>query len=297
VRSGDSFADLGPWSDRREGHDLTELDQSEFWNGAGGDAWVEMQPVLDTMFAPLAEMLAETAAERGARRVLDVGCGAGATTIAVSGRLGEGATCTGVDISAGLIEAAQARAVGLNPAPRFLLADAAEHPFAEGEFGLLVSRFGVMFFADPGAAFARLRQAVEAGGGLRFFVWRAPEENPFMTVGAQAAAHLLPEMPPRQPGAPGPFAFAEEGSVSKALAAGGWDAIEVEPVDIPCAFPEADLLRYLARIGPIGQALRDADERTRAAVLDAVRPAYEPFVHGDEVRFTACCWSVGARNS
>jgi len=276
---------------------LTDRDQSDFWNGAGGDAWVEMHPVLDRMFVRLEEMLAETAAERGARRVLDVGCGAGATTIAVARRLGAGATCTGVDISAGLIEAARARAAGLDPSPRFLLADAGDHRFAEGEFDLLVSRFGVMFFADPGAAFARLRHAVEAGGGLRFFVWRAPEENPFMTVGAQTAAHLLPEMPPRQPGAPGPFAFAAPGSVGDALALGGWDAIEVEPVDVRCAFPEADLLRYLARIGPIGQALRDADDRTRAAVLEAVRPAYEPFVDGDQVRFTACCWSVGARNS
>jgi SAM-dependent methyltransferase len=271
-------------------------EQSDFWNGAGGDAWVAMQPVLDRMFVGFAEMLADAAAERGAERVLDVGCGAGASTLAIARRLGAAVTCTGVDISAPLIAAAKERTAYDDHPPRFLLADAAAHSFADEEFDLLVSRFGVMFFTDPSAAFARLREAITAGGGLRFFAWRAPEENPFLTTGQRAAAHLLPAMPPRPPGAPGPFAFAEAGRVAEVLATAGWEAVEVEPLDVPCAFPQADLPRYLARIGPIGQALREADDRMRAEVLDLVRAAYEPFVDGDAVRFTARCWSVGAMN-
>jgi len=271
-------------------------EQFDFWNGAGGDAWVEMQPVLDRMLVGFEEMLAEAAVERGAERVLDVGCGAGATTLAIARRLGSGAVCTGVDISAAMIAAAKERAAYDDHPPRFLLADAATHSFGEAEFDLLVSRFGVMFFADPVAAFARLRDAVAVGGGLRFIAWRAPEENPFMTTGARAAAHLLPELPPPEPGAPGPFAFAAAGRVEEVLTGGGWTEIEVEPVDVPCAFRKADLLRYLARIGPIGQALREADDAKRAEVLDVVRAAYAPFVDGDEVRFTARCWSVEAEN-
>jgi SAM-dependent methyltransferase len=268
--------------------------QSEFWNGAGGDAWVAMQPVLDRMFVGFEEMLAAAAAERGAHRVLDVGCGAGATTVAIARRLGDGAECTGVDISAPMVEAAKERVAFDDHPPRFLLADAATHAFEEGEFDLLASRFGVMFFDDPVAAFANLHRAIAPGGGLRFFCWRSPEENSFMTTGARAAAHLLPELPPREPGAPGPFAFAETGRAAEILAASGWDEVQVERVDVPCAFPKADLTRYLARIGPIGQALRDADDAKRAEVLDVVRAAYQPFVTGDEVRFTARCWSVGA---
>jgi SAM-dependent methyltransferase len=272
-------------------------EQSDFWNGAGGDAWVGMQPVLDRMFVGFEEMLADVAAERGAKSVLDVGCGAGATTIAVARRLGPGAGCTGVDISGPMIAAAKERTAYDDHPPRFLLADAATHSFELGEFDLLVSRFGVMFFADPIAAFTRLRGAIAAGGGLRFFAWRSPDENPFLTTGQQAAAHLLPEMPPRQAGAPGPFAFAEAGRVGEVLDGAGWEGVEVEPVDLPCAFPEADLLRYLARIGPVAQALRDADDAKRAEVLAVARAAYQPFVGGEEVCFTARCWSVAAENA
>jgi SAM-dependent methyltransferase len=272
-------------------------EQSEFWNGAGGDAWVAMQPVMDRVLVGFEELLADAAAERRAERVLDVGCGVGATTLAIARRLGSGASCTGVDISAPMVEAAKERVAFDDDPPRFLLADAATHRFEKGEFDLLVSRFGVMFFADPVAAFARLREAIEIGGGLRFICWRPPEENPFMTTGARAVAHLLPEMPPREPGEPGPFAFAEKGRAAEVLAGAGWGGIEVEPVDVPCALPESDLSRYLAQIGPIGSALREADDAKRAEVLNLARAAYRPFVNGAEVRFTARCWSVGAENA
>jgi SAM-dependent methyltransferase len=272
-------------------------EQRDFWNGAGGDAWVAMQPVLDRMFAGIAEMLAEAAAERGAERVLDVGCGVGATTVAIARRLGDGAALAGVDISGPMIAAAKERVAFDDHPPRFLLADAAAHSFEDGEFDLLVSRFGVMFFADPVAAFARLREAIASGGGLRFVCWRSPDENPFLTTGARATAHLLPEMPPREPGEPGPFAFAEKARLFDVLSGAGWEGIEVEPLDVPCAFPKSDLSRYLARIGPIGSALRDADDAKRAEVLRVALAAYGPFVNGEEVRFTARCWSVGAENA
>jgi SAM-dependent methyltransferase len=270
--------------------------QAEFWNGVGGDAWVDMQPVLDTMFAGLADMLAKTAAERGARRVLDVGCGVGATTVAIARRLGEASEVTGVDISAPMVEAAKERVAFDDHTPRFLLADAATHTFEKGEFDLLVSRFGVMFFDDPVAAFTRLRDAIAPGGGLRFVCWRTPEENPFMTAGARAVADLVPNMPAREPGAPGPFAFAAEGRAAEILAEAGWGAVEARPIDFPCAFPESELLRYLARIGPVGQALREVDDAMRNEALRLARAAYEPFVTGDEVRFTARCWTVAAEN-
>jgi SAM-dependent methyltransferase len=272
-------------------------EQSKFWNGVGGDAWVAMQPVMDRMLVGFEELLADAAAERGAERVLDVGCGVGATTVAIARRLGAGARCTGVDISAPMVEAAKERVAFDDDPPRFLLADAATHSFEKGEFDLLVSRFGVMFFADPVAAFAHLREAIEAGGGLRFICWRSPEDNPFMTTGAQAVAHLLPEMPPREPGAPGPFAFAEKARIAEVLSGAGWEGIEVEPIDVPGALPESDLNRYLAQIGPIGQAMREADDAKRDEVLKVARAAYEPFITGDEVRFTARCWSVGAENA
>lgn len=272
-------------------------EQAEFWNGDGGDAWVAMQPVLDQVFVRIEEMLTDAAAAWGPERVLDVGCGVGATTVAIARRLGDGATVTGIDVSAPMVAAAKERVAYDDDPPRFLLADAAAHPFEDGEFDLLVSRFGVMFFPDPVAAFTRLREAIAPGGGLRFVCWRSPEENSFLTAGAQAVAHLLPEMPPREPGAPGPFAFAEKERIEEILTGAGWSEPEIEPVDFPCAFPASDLTRYLARIGPVGWSLREVDDAKRAEVLRVASAAYEPFVSGDEVRFTARCWSVGAESA
>jgi SAM-dependent methyltransferase len=271
-------------------------EMSTLWNGAGGNAWVDLAPILDQMFRGFEMRLADAAEARGAQRVLDVGCGTGATTMAIARRLGPGAQCTGVDISAPMIGAAVARPADGFPAPEFIVADAAEYPFEEGGYDFLTSRFGVMFFADPVAAFANLRRTVAPGGGLRFFAWRQPEDNPFMAAGARATRHLLPEMPGRNPRAPGQFAFAEAEWVDEILTASGWEGIEVEPVDVPCAFPESGLLGYLTRLGPVGQALDGADERTRGEVVDALREAYEPYIDGDEVRFTAGCWSIGAQS-
>lgn len=269
-------------------------EMSALWSGTGGNAWVDLAPVLDQMFLGFETMLADEAAARGAERVLDVGCGTGATTMAIARRLGAGGRCTGVDISAPMIGAAVARPADGFPAPEFIVADAAEYPFEAGEYDLLTSRFGVMFFADPVAAFANLRGAIRSGGGMRFFCWRGPQDNPFMVAGTRATRHLLPAMPERRPDAPGQFAFADGGRVAEILAAAGWEGIEVEAIDVPCAFPESGLLPYMTRLGQVGQALGHADERTRAAVLDALRAAYRPFVDGEEVRFTAGCWSVRA---
>jgi SAM-dependent methyltransferase len=271
-------------------------EMSELWNGTGGNAWVDLAPVLDQMFRGIEARLADAAAESGAERVLDVGCGTGATTLAIARRLGAEGSVTGVDLSAPMIAAAVARPADGFPAPEFIVADAAAYSFEEGSFDLMTSRFGVMFFDDPVAAFANLRGAIRPGGGLRFFCWRGPEDNPFMTAGSRATRHLLPEMPERRPGAPGQFAFADGGRVTEILTAAGWEGIEVEPVDVPCVFPGAGMIGYLTRLGPVGQALTDADEASRAEVLDALRAAYEPYVEGDEVRFDAGCWSVGATN-
>lgn len=273
----------------------SENEQGALWNGAAGAAWVDEQELLDRVLGPFGEMLVEAVAARSARRVLDVGCGTGATTLAVARRLGREGHCTGIDISEPMIAAARSRAEAERAPASFIRADAQRHGFEPGSFEMIVSRFGVMFFDDPVAAFANLRRAAGEGAGLRFVAWRSPEENPFMTTAERAAAPLLPELPARRPDAPGPFAFADADRVARILEESGWTEIGVRPVDVPCAFPEKDLVRYLSRIGPVSLALREADAPTRARVLAAVRDAFDPYVHGAEVRYTAACWLVDAR--
>ena len=115
-----------------------------------------------------------------------------------------------------------------------------------------------------------------------------------MTTAERAAAPLLPDIPPRRTDGPGQFAWADDGKVAGILGDSGWSGIAIEPLDVTCAFPRSELDRYVTRLGPLGQILREADEATRARVIDAVRAAFAPFVHGDEVRFTAACWRVRA---
>lgn len=269
--------------------------QAALWNGRAGRAWVEGQAMLDRMFEPFETLLADAAAARPAQAVLDVGCGTGATTHAIARRLGPSAQCTGVDISEPMVAAARQRA-GPGAHTDFLCGDAQTQPFAPARFDLLVSRFGVMFFDDPVAAFANLRRAARPGAELRLIAWRSADQNPFMTTAERAAAPLLPALPPRQPGAPGQFAFADRERVEAILRGSGWGDIAIEPIDVGCSLPEAELVRYFTGLGPLGLVLEDADAATRTRLVETVRKAFDPFVRGDEVRYDAACWWITARS-
>jgi SAM-dependent methyltransferase len=274
-----------------------QREQTELWNGASGDVWIAEQALLDGMFAAIEAHLADVAAQAGARSVLDVGCGTGTTTLALARRLGPAATCTGVDLSAPMIAVARGQAGRVRAPARFIVADAAAHPFEPEGFDLVVSRFGVMFFADPVAAFANLHRATAPGGALHLVVWRGPEDNPFMTTASRAAAPLLaPDaLPqPRPPGAPGQFGLADPDRTQAILADAGWRDADLQPRDFPCTMPAAALRGYLSRLGPLGLVLRDADEATRDRILAAVLPAFDGFRDGDELRFDAACWLVRA---
>ena len=116
-----------------------------------------------------------------------------------------------------------------------------------------------------------------------------------MTTAERAAGPLLPNIPPREPDAPGQFAFADRNRVRGILEASGWAEIDIRPLDVTCRLPESRLVTYFSRFGPLGRVLAEADPQTRARVVERVRPAFDPYVHGDEVRFDAACWMIGAR--
>lgn len=272
-------------------------EQSALWNGLGGRAWVEAQELLDRMFQPFEELLVQAVATRPGARVLDVGCGTGSTTLAVASSLGPDGRCIGVDISEPMIAAAQARAERAGARAGFIRADAQAHAFDAAGFDRIISRFGVMFFDDPVPAFANLRRAASDAAGLQLIVWRSPAENPFMTTAERAAAPLLPKLPARQPDAPGQFGFADPRRVRRILDESGWAAIDIRPVDVTCTLPEKELVTYLTRLGPLGRVLPEVDGQTRIRVIETVRAAFDPYVQGDEVRFDAACWIVGAQAS
>ena len=276
--------------------DSKDDDQAQRWNGSAGCAWVEAQQMLDRTLQPFEDLLlAEVSAAR-ATQVLDVGCGTGGTTRAVARLLGTKGRSVGIDISEPMIGAARMLADQERVPATFICADAQKHAFEPQRFDLIMSRFGVMFFDDFVQAFANLRTAATDGGSLRCIVWRSPAENPFMTTAERAAAPLLPNLPPRRADEPGQFGLADERRVHSILKESGWGEIDIRPIDVPCTLPEKEMLGYGARFGPVGIALQEADPQTRARVATTVRAAFEPYVHGTEVRFTGCCWMIGARS-
>ncbi len=273
----------------------TNDEQAKLWNGTSGQAWVEAQPVLDGMFKPLTDRLIGEFPARWAGQVLDIGCGTGGTTLAIARALGPGSRCVGIDISEPLIAAAQDRARREGIAANYIRADAQTHEFEPASVDALVSRFGVMFFGDPVGAFTNLRRAARRQALLRLIAWRGPEENPFMTTAERAAAPFLPNIPARQPNEPGQFAFADRGRVTSMLELSGWSNIDIQPVDVTCTLAEEQLVRYISRFGPLGRVLPGTDEATRARIIATVRAAFDPYVQGTEVRFTAACWMVRAQ--
>lgn len=266
-------------------------EQQVLWNGPAGHAWVAAQTLLDAMFEPFEAMLVHAAGS--AHRVLDVGCGTGATTLALA-RATDARSCVGIDISEPMIAVARQRAGG--EAAEFICADAATHAFAPATFDAIVSRFGVMFFDDPVAAFTNLRAAASPDAVLSCIAWRSAAENPFMTTAERVAAPLLPGLPQRRPEGPGQFAFANADRVRCMLADSGWYDVRMLPLDVACSFPASDLTRYFTLLGPVGLALQQADAATREQVAGVVRAAFDPFVDGDTVRFDAACWQITARS-
>lgn len=268
-------------------------DQRAIWNGPGGRVWVEQQELLDHVLQPFESRLVDVITPESGR-VLDVGCGTGSTTLAIARRLGT-ANVTGVDISEPMLGLAKTRGQRTPHPPTFILADAQTYAFEPAAFDAILSRFGVMFFEDPTRAFSNLHRAAKKGAALRFIAWRTAAENPFMTTAERTAGPLLAALPPRRPDGPGQFAFGDRTRVEDILRSSGWSSIDIAPIDASCTMPESKLLDYVTKVGPVGRALSDLDEAARAPVVAALRAAFEPFVHGTEVRFDGACWLVQAR--
>src|SRR5688572_12503791 len=201
--------------DTPSGHDLN-ADQIAYWNGPAGQRWTDRQALQDVLLAPVSEILIDRAGVRAGERIIDVGCGCGAIAIALAQRTGPAGHVLGIDISAPML--AQARQLTPAGIPvEFVLADATVYPFVPAGFDLLVSRFGVMFFAEPVLSFANMRRALRPSGRLAFACWREPRENPWMMAPLQAVYQHVPKLPQQEPEDPGPFAFASEVRVHRIL--------------------------------------------------------------------------------
>jgi len=268
--------------------------QATYWNEAAGPTWASLQAPLDRQLAPLGRAAMAALSPRPGERILDIGCGAGQTSLDLARAVAPGGEVMGADISGTLLAVARDRAAELDGV-RFVEADAQTHPFETGRFDAVFSRFGVMFFADPAAAFANIQRAVKPGGRLAFVCWRRPDENPIMTLPMAAAAPFLPPPAPPEPGAPGPFAFADPDRIRAVLGAGGFADITVTPHDEKVGAGDLDtVLAMTLKVGPLGAMLRDHPDK-RDTVIAAVRTALAPHEGPDGVKLDSATWIVTAR--
>lgn len=271
--------------------------QAEFWNDAGGRMWVENIEQIHRLLQPLGELLTEHAAPRPGEAVLEVGCGGGHNAVALAHRVGSSGYVCGVDLSEPILAYAR-RQPDLPPQLEYRCVDAAVADLGEGRFDLLFSRFGVMFFADPKAAFANLRRALRPGARLAFLCWQAPQANGWLSAPMEAVFSILPPPEaPADPRAPGPFAFQEQAWIREILDAAGFGEVRVEGLatTMPMGTLE-EAVAYSMRFGPAVEALQQASEAERAAVERALRSAYEPFLDdGGRVAAPAATWLVTAK--
>ncbi|WP_316185775.1 MULTISPECIES: class I SAM-dependent methyltransferase [unclassified Bradyrhizobium] len=278
--------------------DDRNADQIAYWNGPGGQRWSDRQEAQDILLAPVSQILIERIAAKPGDRILDIGCGCGGLSIALAGQVAPGGSVLGVDISAPMLERARAVAPAGLPA-EFVLADATVHPFAPASFDLLVSRFGVMFFADPVASFANIRRALKPSGRVVFACWREPKANPWMIAPLQAVYRHVPKLPEMAPEDPGPFAFASEARVARILGEAGFSDVALEAhalsLDIARGQGLEAAVESAFEIGPASRALEGHPQETREAARQSVRELLTQHVRGDSVTLAGSIWLVTAR--
>ena len=277
---------------------IANTEQAEHWNSSEAEHWVTHQYAYDRMLEPFATMVCEAAALRSGDTVLDVGCGCGATTRAAATIVAPG-RALGVDLSAPMLARAHADATTAGLANvAFEQADAQIHPLDAGAFDAVISRFGVMFFADPIAAFANLRRATRPGGRLAFVCWQDLVANEWMVVaGGAIAQHVpLPDLGP--PTAAGMFAFADPDRVRDLLSSAGWDKISIEARQTSMLLGGGGTLDETVeflRTGSMGRTLLDGvDPATAERAVSAVRDALAAHLGDDGVRLGAAVWCVRA---
>jgi SAM-dependent methyltransferase len=273
--------------------------QREYWNSVAGPRWVGLEGFVERRVHAVNELLLRHSGAKAAERVLEIGCGTGAFTVPLAEQVGAHGEVVGADISSAMLAAATKRLAetGLRNVS-LIETDAQTHKFEPGRFDLITSRFGVMFFADPAAAFTNLAAATRAGGRLCFACWGALEDNEHWLLAYRVAlAHLGPPEP-KPPRAPGPMAFADHAYIHEFLGTAGFADIAVHrehpQIFTASAREEAE---HACIMGPSGRLIdeKKPNAATREAIRRDIEQAFAAHASDGEASLTSTVLVVTAR--
>ena len=275
--------------------DATEdnAEQRAFWNGAMGEGWVQVEAYIDLIMSPMTEVALVRLAPQAGERIIDVGCGCGGTTRTLAA---SGAHVWGIDISDKMIRQAKLNARDVDNVA-FSVQDAAYADYT-ADHDALFSRYGVMFFADPVAAFRNLRTALLPRGRVVYLCWQAPPLNPWIFTGIEALSPYV-EGPPPDPNAPGGFSMADPDRTADVLRKAGFVDVEIEPLVVSLALGRGvdDIMRFHDIVGPLSTVVAQLDEVQADEARRAVRSAYEARLGSDGLVLEAATWLVTANNA
>lgn len=266
------------------------------WNGRNGQQWLANQMRLDQMLAPFGDAAIAAAMLTMGDHVLDVGCGAGDSSLRIADMVGPDGDVLGIDISQALIGRAHERARASGSRATFRLTDAASDPLDGARFDCLFSRFGVMFFDRPVVALTHLHGLLRPNGRLAFVCWRGAADNDWVSLPLGAIRHIVPPPEPPMPDAPGPFSFGDPARIHHILSSAGFTDIAIMPFDHQIRFGAdvADAVQRACDVGPLERALRDCPDDVRARALDAVGDGFARRVTPQGVMIDGAAWIVTA---
>lgn len=271
-------------------------DQETYWQEDAGPKWAEHADQMDRRIGHLGDAAMDRLELAPGHSVLDVGCGCGATALQMAQRVGSSGSATGVDLSEVMLNVARTRArqLGLKNVS-FQRADVQTHAFSE-KFDAIYSRFGVMFFDNPETAFQNLAESLKPGGRLAFVCWCSPKINPWLAVPRAAIEDLVEMPPPPDPGAPGPFAFADPQRVLGLLEQAGLEGGTYDRQEAVLKLgPDVDsAIQFYFELGPFSDLLSESTPTVRERCMDALRRALEPFQSDDGVAMPTSTWLVSA---
>tara|TARA_Y100001978_G_scaffold34598_1_gene30477 strand:+ start:5114 stop:5959 length:846 start_codon:yes stop_codon:yes gene_type:complete len=278
--------------------DDKNIKQKQFWSGAGGDVWVDKQREMDIMLNPLGQKAIEQLILEEHTKILDIGCGCGATTIEIAKMIPKGHV-TGLDISIPMLDRAEKFASEMSLSNiDFQVKDVQTEEINSNHYDIAFSRFGVMFFEDPYEAFKNINQSIKENGQLVFVCWQHPSLNPWQSLSLQVIKEYL-DLPSPPPKSPGPFAFEDKDYIEDILKVTDFKDISIADNQEDIVMFSGKSIReacedYLTINPVVTEMLKNSGNELKEEILEALIAKFSSFHNNDGLLFPSATWIVSA---